>query len=235
MVMSPRTRNEVEYEATLEQIKEVARQQMAAEGTAALSLRAIAREMDITAPALYRYYASRDELITALIVDAYNAQADAMAEANEDIAREDYSGRLLAILLAYRQWAMEHPTDFQLIYGNPIPRYEAPMEVTLPVARRGFEIVVGIIAEAIAVGTFTLKTYDIPPTVVTYLASMVEYEGYDVALDVLYVATVGWAKVHGLVSLELFNHTQPVVGDTEAFYRYEVVRFIRDNGIWHEP
>ncbi|HLU08105.1 MAG TPA: helix-turn-helix domain-containing protein, partial [Oceanobacillus sp.] len=80
--MSPRTRNVDEYEATLAQIKEIARKQMAAEGTAAISLRAIAREMDITAPALYRYYASRDDLITALIVDAYNAQADAQAAAD---------------------------------------------------------------------------------------------------------------------------------------------------------
>lgn len=229
--MSPRTRNVDEYEATLEQIKDIARQQMAAEGTAALSLRGIAREMEVTAPALYRYYASRDDLITALIVDAYNAQADAMAAADTDLPHENYVERLLAVLLAYRQWALQHPTDFQLIYGNPIPGYEAPVDVTLPAARRGFEVVVSILAEAIAVGALKLEPHDIPPVVAASLARVIEYEGYTVPIEVLDIVTDGWTRIHGLVSLELFNQTQPIVTDTEAYYCHKIARFLEENGL----
>lgn len=230
--MSPRTRNVDEYEATLAQIKEIARKQMAAEGTAAISLRAIAREMDITAPALYRYYASRDDLITALIVDAYNAQADAQAAADASMPQEDYAGRLFAVLLAYRKWALEHPTDFQLIYGNPIPGYEAPVEVTMPAARRGFDTILAIMEGAIAAGKYRLKSYDIPATVAANLRAVIDYEGYTAPLEAVYIATVGWAKIHGLVSLELFNQIQPLIGDAEAFYRYEMTRFIEEHEIW---
>jgi AcrR family transcriptional regulator len=188
--------------------------------------------MDITAPALYRYYPSRDDLITALIFDAYNAQADAMAAADGDVPHEDYMGRFLAVVTAYRQWALQNPTDFQLIYGNPIPGYDAPVEVTLPAARRGLEIILSIIEGAIAAGRYKLKSYNLPPTVVAHLTAVIEYEGYTVPLEALYMATVGWAKIHGLVSLELFNQTQPLIGDAEAVYRYEVTQFIEDSGFW---
>jgi AcrR family transcriptional regulator len=224
--MSPRTRNEVSYEAVLEAIKATARQQMAAEGTAGLSLRAIARELNITAPALYRYYPSRDDLITALIFDAYNAHADAMAQADGTVPQEYYGERLWAVLAAYRAWALQHPTDFQLIYGNPIPGYEAPVEVTLPAARRAFEVVVGILAAALHAGALRLDFDDLPPTVAEHLQQVIDYEGYAVPVQVMYLATVGWTRIHGLVSLELFNQTQPVVGDTEAFFRCEIERFI---------
>ena len=71
-----------------------------------------------------------------------------------------------------------------------------------------------------------------PLLVATYLAAVIDYEGYNAPLAAMYVATVGWAKVHGLVSLELFNQIQPLIGDAEAFYRYEVTRFIAENGVW---
>jgi AcrR family transcriptional regulator len=123
---------ESQRQDTREEIKAFARQQMAAEGTAALSLRAIARDMEMTAPALYRYFPSREDLITALIVDAFNALADALEAADAAPTQQDYGSRLRAVLMAYRGWALEHPTDFQLIYGNPIPGYSAPRELTVP-------------------------------------------------------------------------------------------------------
>src|SRR5689334_18627833 len=107
-----------------EQICEVARKQMADSGTAAVSLRAIARELKLTAPALYRYFASRDELITALILDAFNSLADTLAATAQAAAPDNPWNQMTAVLIAYRAWALAHPTDFQLIYGNPIPGYE---------------------------------------------------------------------------------------------------------------
>ena len=90
----------------------MARQQMAEEGTAALSLRSIARRMGVTAPALYRYYADRDALITALITDAYNDLANTLEAARDAAPAGDYAQRIYDAALAYRRWALDHPTDY---------------------------------------------------------------------------------------------------------------------------
>ena len=118
--MTP-TRRERLHDATIAEIKEVARRQMAEQGTAAISLRAIARAMGMTAPSIYRYFAGRDDVITALILDAYNAQADAIEHAVSASLEADARGRLQAAVFRYRDWALEHPAEYQLILGNPIP------------------------------------------------------------------------------------------------------------------
>ncbi len=93
----PLTRRERVRAATIDEIKEIARRHIAEKGAAALSLRAIAREMGMTSPALYRYFASRDDLVTALIVDAYNSLADALEAARDACEEADHAGRLAAI------------------------------------------------------------------------------------------------------------------------------------------
>jgi AcrR family transcriptional regulator len=221
------TRREKQYLATQEEIKQVARRLMAEHGTAGLSTRLIAREMGLTAPALYHYYAGRDELITALIVDAFNALANALEEARDNAATESRHEQLLQTLLAYRRWALEHPTDFQLIYGNPIPGYEAPRELTVPAAARGFTILVPLIAALKNNGdqhddTLTLDDHSMPQSVQASLAEMQTRDGYDIPVEELYGAVVGWTRLHGIIMLELFHHLQPIVGDVDAFYRAEI-------------
>lgn len=210
------TRRERQYEATRAEIKDVARRLMAEHGTAGISIRMIAREMGLTAPALYHYFASRDELITDLIVDAFNALADALQETSERAAGEAVREQLTQTLLAYRRWALEHPIDFQLIYGNPIPGYEAPGELTVPAATRAFIVLVPLIAQLPESRT------SIPPTVQMHLAEMRARDGYDVPLQALYDGVVGWSRIHGIIMLELFHHLQPLVGDVEAYYRAEI-------------
>jgi AcrR family transcriptional regulator len=218
--------------ATQTEIKDIARRLMAEQGTAGLGLRAIAREMDVTAPAIYRYFPSLDDLITELIIENYSALADAMAAGAASSTSDDYSGRLMGMLFAYRRWALDNPIDFQLIYGNPIPGYVAPVERTMPAARRGFDVVVAILADAIAVGKLVppLEYNHLPEGIAAQLAGVMAHEGYDVPLVVLYLATVGWTRIHGIVMLELFNDIQPVVGDTEAFYRFEMDMLMKQLG-----
>src|SRR5918999_3309057 len=97
-------RRERVRQATAEEIKSVARAQMAAEGTAGVTLRAIAREMGMTAPALYRYFGSREELVTALVIDAYDALADAMAAGVAAVPASRHAARLRAAFRAFRGW-----------------------------------------------------------------------------------------------------------------------------------
>lgn len=220
-------------EASAEQIKAIARAQMAAGGAAALSLRAIAREMGMTAPALYRYFPRLDDLITALILDAFNAHADAMAQAADQYPDDDYAGRLWGALLAYRQWALDHPVDFQLIYGSPIPGYSAPAELTVPAASRAFVVVVSALDGALRAGLLhPLPEYSAMPAPVQARLELInQRDGYVVPPVILAIATRGWTHIHGVVMLESFGHLAPVVGDVDAFYRFELVSLYRSLGM----
>ena len=104
---------------TIEEIKDIARQQMAEEGASNLSLGAIARAMGMTTPALYRYFESRDALVAALVVDAYDSMGEAMEQSMGVLPQDDYAGRFLALMHAYRGWALEHPAEYALMYGTP--------------------------------------------------------------------------------------------------------------------
>src|SRR2546425_6041964 len=107
--------------ATIDEIKALARRQLAEQGAGALSLRAIAREMGTASSALYRYFASYEELIGALCVDAYNSLGDAVIAARDAQRPEDHAQRWFAICRAYRQWSLRNHADFALIHGTPQP------------------------------------------------------------------------------------------------------------------
>jgi AcrR family transcriptional regulator len=227
------TRRERLREATRNEILDTARRQMAESGAAALALRAIAREMDITAPALYRYFQNRDELVTALILAAFHSLADALEAARDAQAAGDHAGKLLAAAFAYRDWALAHPEDFALIYGTPIPGYEAPRELTVPAAGRSFQVFAPIVTDAMQAGVMIppAEYTRFPPAVHGALAAMQEQEGYTFPLEALYITTVGWTQMHGIIILELFGHIGPVVGDTGEFYRHEILTMMRHLGL----
>jgi AcrR family transcriptional regulator len=223
------TRRERQHTAIREEIKETTRRLMAEHGTEGIATRLIAREMGLTAPALYHYFANRDALITALIVDAFNALADTLQEASEQTMEQAPGEQLRKVLLAYRQWALAHPADFQLIYGNPIPGYEAPRELTFPAAVRGFRIIFPLVAKLLENSAHTLSSEysSIPPEVQAALEEIITHEGYEIPSLPLYLTIVGWSRIHGIIMLELFNHLQPVVGDVNAFYRAEVENLLK--------
>ncbi len=214
-------------------IKMVARELMHEFGTAGLTLRGIARAMGVTAPAIYHYYPSLDHLITALIVDAYEAVSVAIADAITALPPTEPVQQLLAGLNAYRVWALAHPVEFQLIYGNPIPGYSAPEEVTTPLARRPFAEIGRILVELHDQGQ--LKVSDayatIPPSIAAHIEEWRDAGGYEVPEAILYLVIAGWARIHGIVSLELFGHLRPALGDTEAFYRHELLALLAELGL----
>lgn len=227
------SRRERLRENTREEIKAIARKHMQEQGTAAISLRAIARDMGLTVTALYRYYPSHDDLVTALIVDAFNALADTMEQADSSQPRASYGNRLMAVMLAYREWAMQNSGDFQLIYGNPIPGYHAPREITVPAVIRGFRVVVGILAEAMANGELqpSADYQQLPPHVAAHMIEMIKQDGYNIPLEPMYLGVSGWVKMHGMIMLELFHHTPAVVGDPEEFYRFEITNILKTAGL----
>src|ERR1700753_3303628 len=131
MNASQTARQRARAELTRE-IKQEARRQLGAAGAQQLSLRAVARQLGMVSSALYRYFPSRDDLLTALIIDAYNALGAAAEQAAARVPAGAFRGRWHACAAAARAWAIAHPHEYALIYGSPVPGYQAPAETIAP-------------------------------------------------------------------------------------------------------
>src|SRR3954451_15044008 len=130
-----------------EAIKAVARAHLARDGAASLSLRAVARDVGMVSSALYRYFPSRDDLLTALITDAYDAVGQVAEDADTGCDRDDVTGRWRAVSHAIRRWGLDHPHEYALVYGSPVPGYQAPQDTIAPASRPTF-VLTGILVDA---------------------------------------------------------------------------------------
>ena len=193
-----------------------ARRQLAAEGAAALSLRAVARELGMASSAVYRYFPSRDDLLTALIVEAYNALGE-VAEAAATTGGTTYR-RFRTVCLAIRGWALEHPHEYALLYGSPVPGYQAP-ELTIGPASRATLVLTGIVLEAYRAGELSLEEI---PAVSKVMAAQARPIGElampGVPLPIVARALVVWTLLFGQISFELFGRFEGVVADTEVLF-----------------
>jgi AcrR family transcriptional regulator len=217
---SARARARVEL---IEEIKAAARRQVAQSGAASLSLRAVARELGMVSSALYRYFPSRDELLTALIIDAYEAVAEA-AEAAVASAGEGVEARWSALAGAVRAWALTHPHDYALVYGSPVPGYSAPGE-TVPAAARVGLAALGVVAAGVASGEVRpTARAPLAPAVAADLARLGGWAAPGVTDEVLGRALYVWAQLLGTISLELFGHLHGVVDAYDAFFELQVRR-----------
>jgi len=205
-----------------EAIKDTAWKQIAETGAATLSLRAIARELKITAPAIYNYFPDRDALVTALIIDAYTSFGDYQIASRDAQAGDDLVGRLRAIGFAYRQWALDYPQRYQLIFGTPIPGYQAPMMEVLPSAARSLSALVSVIDELRVANK--LQAENFPSIQPGYEPMFDIWRGFAGDYDIfsLSVAMIIWSRVHGLVSLEVSGNMPPFGVDGSSLYAYEI-------------
>ena len=216
------------------QILDTARRHLATEGTSGLSLRAIARELGASSSAVYRYVASRDELLTRLIVAAYHALG-AAAEAQEAaVARADLAGRWSAVCGAVRGWALANPNEYALIYGTPVPGYTAPPATIAPAARVS-NVLLGILADAAGGLTPGIAEDDVPPGDRKALAPARSTVPPEVPDALLHRGLMAWAALFGTVSFELFGQLYGIVGDQpsdrEAFFAESVRRWATQVGI----
>ncbi len=214
-------------------IKSTARSRLNKLGTAGLSLRAIARDLHITAPAIYNYYPRLEDLITALIVDAYTALGEALVAARNDVDAQDYPGQLRAVGTAYRQWAIQHPEEYNLIFGTPIPGYRAPLELILPIAGRGLALLVDLLASAHRSGKLKLdaKLLNGRPELVRRIGKWQSDTGIDAHPSLYYLALIVWTRVHGLVSLELYHQFPYAIQDPGGVFLLEQERVLADIGL----
>lgn len=203
------------------EIKAVARRQIAESGAGSLSMRQIARELDVVSSALYRYFASRDELLTALIIDAYNAVGD-VAEAAVADGRGGLRPRWMRLSGAIRAWAIANRYDYELVYGTPVPGYRAPTD-TVPPATRVSLAALRLVQEAVQRGEVTAHAGpSIPRSVHADFCLMRDALGADVPDEVLSRALAAWAQLFGLISFELFGHLHNVIHDYDAFFELQM-------------
>ena len=189
----------------LEQIKREALAQLAAEGAPGLSLRQIARELGLVSSGLYRYFASRDELLTALIVDAYADLARAVEARRWRAGPARIPPALGSPVHALRSWARSEPARYQLIYGSPVPGYSAPPDTIAP-AGAVILALLRVLAEAGAAGALADRPAPGDPELVAQLVGMGEALALDLPVGTLAQAIGALGEVFGLLALELGGH-----------------------------
>jgi AcrR family transcriptional regulator len=197
-----------------------ARRQLAVEGAAALSLRAVARELGMASSAMYRYFPSRDELLTALIVEGY----DALGEVAETAAASTGGGlkRFRTVCRTIRGWALEHPHEYALLYGSPIPGYQAP-GLTLGPASRATLALTGVVLDAHRAGELSVpEEASLSRAVASDVRPIGELAMPGVPLPTVARSLVVWTMLFGQINFELFGRFEGVVPDTEVLFDHAV-------------
>ena len=196
-----------------------ARAQLGTVGPAALSVRAVARDVGMASSAVYRYFASRDELLTALLVACFDEHGEAGEAAAAAVQEGDHVRRWSAVAHAFRAWAVAHPWDYALLYGSPVPGYVAPEQTVVP-ATRVTRVLLRLLEDAARAGAVLDRAGPPAPDPAFHatLAGVREFAGADLPDDVLGAGLASWCGLVGSVTLELFGHLENAVGDREAWF-----------------
>jgi AcrR family transcriptional regulator len=227
------TRRERRRSETTAEIKEVALRLMAEGGPGAITLRAIAREMGMTANAVYSYFPTRDDLITTLIRDVYDDLADVLEAARDHHPATAAAARIMAWACGFRDWSLAHREGFRLIYGDPVPGYRAPEGGAAPDAER--RVCAGLIGLAAGAWPHAESAYadqefewsDFEPALVTEVRR--DFPALPPAA--VAVALRIWGHLHGLVSLEVLGHLRTQTSNPEKLYRNEIGHLVRALGL----
>ena len=245
MVEKAPTARTLAREAVHASILAAARARLTDEGPAQLSLRAVARDVGMVSSAVYRYFPSRDDLLTALLVFDYDELGAAVEAAEAPVDRADHVGRWVAACRAVRRWAVGHPGDFALLYGSPVPGYVAPQDTIEP-ASRTTHVLVRVVTDAWA----GVAGSDLPPDwrlgsgpsvgsrpgAAASVADAVAYTRArsfhdDPAPEVVLRTLMAWTTVFGVLSFELFGHAVGSVTDPAAYFDEVIVRLAHDLGL----
>ncbi|MEU7065732.1 TetR/AcrR family transcriptional regulator [Streptomyces sp. NPDC046161] len=219
MSASAKTPRERYREQVREEVKEKAWQQIAGSGASALSLNAIAKQMGMSGPALYRYFANRDELITELIRDAYRSLADAFADASSGSERAGGGPDLATLARALRRWALEDPHRYFLVYGTPVPGYHAPQDITAIASEMMSALLDACAAAGPRPGSAPqARAFE------DHLTGHRDWAGDhpDAPTPDLRLALAFWSRLHGVLSLELAGHFTGMGLDPDLLFESEL-------------
>jgi AcrR family transcriptional regulator len=231
MASAPRTAREFARIELTRAILTTARADLAAVGPGALSLRAVARELGMASSAVYRYFPSRDHLITALLVECYNESAAAVEEAEKQVPRSRYRKRWLAATSALRDWARANRFEYALLYGSPVPGYAAPQDTIGP-AQRVPQVLLAIVVDIeeahLPLGSRPATLTRAQRSAMAPISAIMDSRIGD---ERLARALMAWATLIGQTSLELFGHLHQGVLDYDAHFRRLMENVADDLGL----
>jgi AcrR family transcriptional regulator len=202
------------------EIKDSARRQLGEVGAPALSLRAVARDLGMVSSAIYRYFPSRDDLLSALIVDAYDSLGDAAerAEAKARKAGADPGTRWLATCRAVRTWALANQHEFALIFGSPVPGYRAPQDTVQPAARIPL-LLTNALTDAFGEGLLRPARRPLSDPSVLEPELFDEHGPFPPELhDLIERGITVWVALIGTLTFELFGHLHNVITDYRSYF-----------------
>lgn len=205
-----------------EAVRQAAWKQITEKGASALNLRAIARELNVTAPAIYNYFPRRDDLVTALINEAFTSFGDWQIAARDALPATDHAGRLKAIGLAYRRWAHAYPQRYQLIFGAPIPGYVPPMGKLKAASTHAISGLFSVVEGMRLAGVLNFESFQPVQTEYARVFEMWREHVGEVHPATHFAAMIIWSRVHGMVSLEIQGNLPPFGENGEALYLVEI-------------
>ncbi|WP_030186856.1 TetR/AcrR family transcriptional regulator [Streptomyces sp. NRRL S-813] len=208
-------------------IKNGARRQLAAKGAANLSLRAVARELGVATSALYRYFPSRDDLLTALVIAAHNSLGETAESAEAAASVAGPMERWIAVCEAVRDWALAHPHEYALIVGTPIPGYTGAA-ATFAATRVGL-VLIGVVRDAH--GSPGVVKPPLPAELRPEAVRMAADLASDLPPEVVAALVAAWAQLFGLVGFELSGQFHKLVEEREAFFRHAVSQLAHAVGL----
>ena len=199
-----------------DEVKAAALRQLAEGGPQALSINAIAKELGVSGPALYRYFAGRDELLTELVVDSYDDLGRAVGDAADRARGRAARDRLRALARAYRKWALAQPHRYSLLFAAPVPGYDAQAERIVEASEHAMNVLVGVLGDA---GT------EVPSAALAReLERWARSRNIDASAPVALRAVQVWARLHGFVSLEIGGNFASMGLDADQLFRAELER-----------
>lgn len=221
--------------ATVADIKDVARRLLVGGGAGAISLRAVAREVGLSAPALYRYFGSHEELVTTLIVDLYDELTAAISAARDAVPPEDLSGRLLAVARETRSWAVTHPAEFELVFAAPVPNLLRmdPAELT-PCHEAGMRF--GAVFKVLLAELWHQRPFPVPdpswigPELVKQFdVRLGHFSGLPVGA--IYLTLTYWTRLYGLICMEVFGQLHWALDDVEPYFETQLREMAESLGL----
>lgn len=229
---APRTARDLARAELTRAILGSARKQLAEVGPAALSVRAVARDLGMASSATYRYFPSRDDLLTALLIEAYDELGGAVEKADGSVIdRGAVRERWVLICHAIRDWAIAKPHEYGLLYGTPVPGYAAP-ETTVPAAARVPMTMLALAHDAEQSGrTLGARHLQVPDAEHEALAGIRSLTEFTIDDERLVRCLMAWSTLFGHVSLELFGHMHRGVLDYDAHFSHVVDRLADDLGL----
>jgi AcrR family transcriptional regulator len=230
MTVTP-TRRERLRTATVAEIKDLARRLLKAGGPQSISLRAIARDMGMTAPAIYRYFPSLDALVHELTENLYEELRESVAASCGTVPADDPLAQLAEMARAFRRWCIAHPAEFGLMFGNPVPgvaKFEEGCVVPDHAGARFGAPFLAALAQLWEQSPFPTPPTEViearlGPYLVPYAARQT---ADDLPIQIIYTWLSAWTRLYGLVAMEVFGHLQWAVTTVEPLFEIELTGFM---------